>query len=116
MGVSRGLSPAESPEDTQNGYPAECVFIKMFYVYLLKSLKDKRQYIGSTTDIRRRLKEHNLGFVKSTKYRRPLILLGYQECKILKQARQLERKYKKSSGALKRAIAKKELVFKKNFY
>ena len=32
-----------------------------FYVYVLKSLKDQRLYIGSTNNIERRIQEHNGG-------------------------------------------------------
>ena len=50
----------------------------MFYVYLLRSEKDGRFYIGQTMDIHRRLKEHNEGNVKSTRSCVPWILLGYE--------------------------------------
>ena len=50
------------------------------YVYILRSLKDKKKYIGSTINIIKRLKIHNKGGVNSTKNRRPLILETYQEC------------------------------------
>ena len=50
----------------------------MYYVYVLKSLKDGKGYIGSTTDLRRRIVEHAEGEVKSTKPRRPLELVYYE--------------------------------------
>ena len=50
----------------------------MFYVYILKSKKDKKCYIGSTNDLKRRFEEHNKGKIFSTKYRRPLILIYYE--------------------------------------
>ena len=31
----------------------------MWYAYILENLESKRIYIGSTSDLRRRLKEHN---------------------------------------------------------
>jgi len=37
------------------------------YVYILKSLKVKRFYIGYTTDLDRRVSEHNKGNTKSTR-------------------------------------------------
>jgi len=43
----------------------------MYYVYILKSKKDNKNYIGSTNNLLRRLAEHNKGKVKSTKYRKP---------------------------------------------
>jgi len=33
----------------------------MYYVYVLQSLKDKKLYIGYTTNLKRRLKEHKYG-------------------------------------------------------
>jgi len=49
----------------------------MFYVYLLKSLKDNELYLGSTNDLVRRLKEHNSKKVDSTSRRAPLKLIYY---------------------------------------
>ena len=39
----------------------------MFYTYILKSLKDKSYYYGSTNNLNARLKIHNLGKVRYTK-------------------------------------------------
>ncbi len=50
----------------------------MYYVYLLFSDKDSKFYTGSTNDLKRRLQEHNVGNVKSTKHRRPLKLIYYE--------------------------------------
>jgi len=47
----------------------------MFHVYVLHSEKDNGLYIGYTTNIKSRLKEHNEGSVISTKARRPLKLI-----------------------------------------
>ena len=50
----------------------------MLYVYILKSKKDKKCYIGSTKDLKQRVKLHNKGKVFSTKYRTPLTLVYYE--------------------------------------
>jgi len=50
----------------------------MFYVYVLKSLKDSKLYIGCCSNLRLRLKQHNEGKVDSTKHRRPLVLIYYE--------------------------------------
>lgn len=50
----------------------------MFYVYVLKSKKDGKLYIGFTEDLKKRFKEHNQGLVESTKPRRPLNLIFYE--------------------------------------
>ena len=38
----------------------------MFYIYILKSLKDNKTYVGYTNDLNRRLSEHNSGLNVST--------------------------------------------------
>lgn len=43
-------------------------FCTMHYLYILKSLKDSKLYIGQTSDLRKRLAEHNTGQNKSTKH------------------------------------------------
>ena len=50
----------------------------MFYVYILKSERDGKLYYGFTSDLKARVKEHNDGKVKSTKYRIPLKLIYYE--------------------------------------
>ena len=47
----------------------------MYWVYILKSLKDDGYYTGSTADINDRIKRHREGRSKSTKYRLPLKLV-----------------------------------------
>lgn len=39
----------------------------MFYVYALEGLMDGRIYVGMTTDVTKRLLEHNSGKAKFTK-------------------------------------------------
>ena len=50
----------------------------MFYVYVLRSEKDGNFYVGFTSDLKKRIEEHNQGLTKSTKYRRPLELIYYE--------------------------------------
>jgi len=40
----------------------------MFYIYMLKSKKGNKLYIGYTNNLKRRIKEHNSGDNKSTKF------------------------------------------------
>jgi len=47
----------------------------VYFVYVLQSLNRKRFYIGVTTELRRREKEHNDGFTKSTKPFRPWLMI-----------------------------------------
>jgi len=53
-------------------------FNNMHYVYLLKSEKDNKFYIGYSSDLKLRFKQHIDGKVKSTKNRRPLKLVYYE--------------------------------------
>jgi putative endonuclease len=50
----------------------------MFYVYLLHSIADDGFYIGYTTDLRRRLIEHEQGGSLATRHRRPWKLIYYE--------------------------------------
>lgn len=47
----------------------------MWDLYIIKSLKVKRYYIGVTENIIRRLEQHNSGNSKSTKPYRPWIMV-----------------------------------------
>jgi len=50
----------------------------MCYVYILRSLKDNKFYTGYTSDLKRRISEHNSGIKSSTSYRLPLRLIYYE--------------------------------------
>ena len=70
----------------------------MWYVYILRSVRDNKLYVGSTNSIRRRLAEHNSGKVDSTKSRRPFILEAYIAVKDQVKAIELEQYFKTGSG------------------
>jgi len=56
----------------------------MYYVYILKSLKDGFTYIGYTTDLDKRLYNHNSGLVLSTRLHKPykfVYIEGYADKK-----------------------------------
>ena len=72
----------------------------MFFVYILRSKKDNKLYIGSTNDLRRRFKEHNEGKVFSTKPRVPFELLYYEAYRSEKDARHREHNLKLTARAL----------------
>ena len=79
----------------------------MFYVYILRSKKDKRLYIGYTNDLKRRVKEHELGKNISTAYRRPLSLVYYEAYLSREDAIAREENLKlfgRALGGLKRRI------------
>lgn len=54
--------------------------MQYYYVYILQSEKDNKLYTGYTKNIELRFEQHNNGLVKSTKERRPLILIYFEAC------------------------------------
>ena len=52
----------------------------MYYVYVIKSKKDKKLYTGFTGDLRERINAHNHREVTSTKNRGPFQLVYYEGC------------------------------------
>lgn len=63
----------------------------MYYVYFLKSLKNSDLYVGSTEDVSNRLKRHNDGKIKSTKFYKPWQLLGFETYNTRSEAVKKER-------------------------
>jgi len=70
----------------------------MYYVYLLKC-KDKRFYIGYSSELKIRYKQHKDGKVKSTKHRRPLQLIYCELYNNKDAAQERERKLKMFGSA-----------------
>ena len=70
----------------------------MWFVYVLRSQRDKDLYIGSTNDIQRRLAEHNSGMVESTRPRLPFDLEAYVAVRDKARAVELEQYFKTGSG------------------
>jgi putative endonuclease len=70
----------------------------MFYVYILQSEKDKKRYIGFSKNLDRRLIEHNSGLVKSTRNRKPLKLIYFEEFENKVDAMNREKEIKAKKG------------------
>lgn len=66
----------------------------MNYVYVLKSSVDEELYVGSTNDLKRRLREHNTKKSFSTSWRGPFELVYYEAYKDLQDAREREQTLK----------------------
>jgi len=79
----------------------------MYYVYILKSSKSGVLYYGYTTDLRKRLKEHNSGNSKFTKGHMPWKLVWYSAFQNKKKAEDFELYIKSGSG---KAFVYKSLV------
>jgi len=74
----------------------------MYYVYLINQ-KNNKLYLGYTTDLRRRLKEH---------HSKPRNLIYYEACKAKEDAVQREKqfkKYKSGWGQLKKRVIKSRI-------
>lgn len=79
----------------------------MYYVYLLKSERTQRLYIGYTSDLRSRFVQHNNGENYSTKAGRPWKLVYYEaflsECDARKRELALK-DFGKAYGQMKRRL------------
>ena len=63
------------------------------YAYILLCA-DGRRYYGSTNDLLRRLEQHQVGRVRTTRVRLPVKLVYFEEFETAEQARQRERSLK----------------------
>jgi len=61
-------------------------------------MADGEYYVGSTSDLKRRMDEHARGRGIATKWRLPMILEAYIAVKLEGTARRLEKYFKTSSG------------------
>ena len=70
----------------------------MYYVYVMKSLKDNELYTGFTDNLERRIKEHNNREEVSTKSRVPFKLIYFEGCLNKKDAIAREKQLKTGRG------------------
>jgi putative endonuclease len=79
----------------------------MNYRYVLLSEQDGKFCIGSTGDLRARLRKHSSGAVRSAAPHRPLHLIYYEGCLSIDDARRRERYPKTVRGGryLKQRLA-----------
>lgn len=71
----------------------------MYYTYILHSEKDNKLYIGFTSDLKQRYKQHCAGKVFATKGRLPLKLIFYES-------------FTEKEDALRREIISKQILAK----
>ena len=72
--------------------------LRFYYTYVLESLKDKENYVGFATDLKKRIEAHKNGLVSSTKFRRPIRLIYFEACLNKEDALRRERFLKSSDG------------------
>lgn len=70
----------------------------MYTVYVLKSEKDGKHYIGYTADLTKRLQEHNSGKTISTRWRRPFKIVYHEEFESVEEAKSREKFLKSGKG------------------
>jgi len=73
----------------------------MYNVYILKSLKNSRHYIGHTENLEKRLIEHNKGDVRSTKNGKPWKVIYTETYESKADAYKRELEIKSYKGGIK---------------
>ena len=69
-----------------------------YYTYVLLSLKDQKFYIGFSTDLVGRVKDHQRGHNTSTAERLPLVLIFYEAFLSKHDALRREQYFKTNKG------------------
>lgn len=87
----------------------------MYYVYILFSDVDKQLYTGFTDNLRSRFKAHTEGYVKATKYRRPLKLIYYEAYISEPDTRRREKYLKGGNGRRELKIQLKDIFTELNY-
>jgi len=78
--------------------PSNTTSSKFFYIYVLESIKDKKLYIGYTSNLVKRLEEHKKGSSRATKFRLPFKLIYFEGCLNGLDAQRRERYLKTTQG------------------
>jgi putative endonuclease len=71
-----------------------------YFVYILRSDKDGKNYTGYTQNLKLRLEQHSKGLVESTKSRLPLHLIYFEACLSQKDAVKREKYLKTHYGRM----------------
>ena len=69
-----------------------------YFVYILFSQRDQKRYIGLTSNLGQRMREHSQGSVKSTRNRRPLKLIYFEKFVTKSEALYRENFFKSGRG------------------
>ena len=95
-------------------YLSECKqYMKFYYVYVLYNKLKNFIYVGYSEDVKKRVKYHNSGFVKSTKAYMPLEIIHYAAYSNMKDAKRREEYLKTNRGRTTLVIMLKEYFSKK---
>lgn len=86
----------------------------MFYVYYLESEVRDESYVGFTSDLAKRIIEHNRGLNSSTKRYLPWKLVYYEACLEETDARRREKYLKTTQGKRLLKLRLKDYRFNKS--
>lgn len=78
-------------------------------------MNDQRLYIGTTTDLKRRLEKHNSGYVLATKNRTPLKLIYYESYSEISDAKRREKYLKGGKGHNELKLQIQDALIKNNY-
>jgi len=83
------------------------------WLYILRSVKDGKLYVGVTKNVENRLRQHNEGITPSTRYRKPFELI-YKECYNSKrEALKRERYLKSLEGSKEKKLILEDCLTRK---
>lgn len=74
-------------------------YVMKYFLYILRSVKNKNHYIGISENPDKRLREHNSGKTISTKSRRPFVIIYREEFSSRSEAREREKYLKSYTGS-----------------
>lgn len=69
-----------------------------YYIYVLRSIKDNRFYTGYSSNLKKRIQQHQKGLVQSTKHRLPVELIYFEGCNNQQDATKREKYLKTTYG------------------
>ena len=67
-------------------------------IYAISSIHHNYIYVGMTSDLHRRISDHNKGYEKTTRAYAPFSVIYTEECADRKEARRREKYWKGGSG------------------
>ena len=70
----------------------------IYHVYVLKSLRNGKRYVGFTSDLPRRLAEHKRGISRFTSQNAPWVLIDKEQYDDAKEAKKREQFLKSGQG------------------
>ena len=83
-------------------------WLMSYFVYVLKSESKGSSYVGHTQDLDKRIEEHNNGKSKSTRHKRPWILVYSEKYETRSNAVHRERYFKTVKGRIE--LKKKGII------